>query len=159
MFGPRQDPDSDYAAVIPKFIKALLANSPIHIYGDGKQTRDFTYVENVVQANLRAASSPTAPGHAINVACGNAWSLLDLVDMLEEITQQKAQVRFCDPRPGDIKHSLASIVKARDLLGYQPVATFDQGIRETLEWYLHSGVYGLQRKPPAMHEHTGGVYR
>lgn len=159
VFGPRQDPNSDYAAVIPKFIKALLENSPIQIYGDGTQTRDFTYIDNVVQANLRAATSPTAPGQAINVACGCTRSLLDLVDMLQDITQQKAEVKFCAPRPGDIMHSLASIRKAHEILGYKPVASFDQGLRETLEWFLRTGLFGLQQMPPAMREQTGGMYR
>ncbi|MBB3047839.1 UDP-glucose 4-epimerase [Litorivivens lipolytica] len=159
VFGPRQDPNSDYAAVIPKFVKALLEKKTIQMYGDGTQTRDFTYIDNVVQANLLAAISPTAPGQAINVACGNAWSLLELVATLESITHEKTDIMFCESRPGDIKHSLAAIEKAEEILGYKPIVQFAQGIRETLDWFIQTGLPTLQTKPPVMGEHAGSVFR
>lgn len=160
VFGPRQDPNSDYAAVIPNFAKALLTNTPIQVHGDGTQTRDFTFIDNVVQANILASQSTTAPGQAINVACGGRWSLLDLIAILEEATHEKARVEFVDSRVGDIKHSEASVAKARELLGYKPEVEFRQGIRETIDWFVQSGLDGIKRKPPAVQEqHTGGVIR
>ena len=137
VFGPRQDPASEYAAVIPKFIERIQGKTPIQIFGDGCQTRDFTYVSNVVQANMAAASSPRAPGQAFNVACGYRWSLLDLVDRIQQALDQTAEVEFKDRRAGDIQHSLASISKAQELLGYLPSVDFEEGIRRTVDWFAH----------------------
>jgi len=136
VFGPRQDPSSEYSAVIPKFTAALLAGRAPTIYGDGGQTRDFTYIENVVRANLLAAEAPEeACGEAYNIACGERISLLDLVERLGRITGREIAPVHGDPRPGDIRHSLADIGKARRLLGYEPVVTLDEGLERTVAWY------------------------
>ncbi|MGC8834028.1 MAG: SDR family oxidoreductase, partial [Armatimonadota bacterium] len=134
VFGPRQDPTSQYAAVIPKFISALLSDQELHIYGDGEQTRDFTYVDNVVEANILAAEAPGAVGETLNVATGEQWSINQLVDILEEITGRKARRVYLSERPGDARHSLADISKARRLLGYKPRIGFKEGLERTVEW-------------------------
>jgi UDP-glucose 4-epimerase len=136
VFGPRQDPASEYAAVIPKFLHHIAGGEEIRIYGDGHQTRDFTYVENVVLANLLASTCPVAEGQAINVACGERRSLLELVGQLEAALQRKARSTFQAPRAGDVRHSLASIDRAQQLLGYAPAVGFDEGIRRTAAAYL-----------------------
>ena len=139
VFGPRQDPSSEYSAVIPKFTAALLAGRAPTIYGDGGQTRDFTYIENVVRANLLAAEAPEeACGEAYNVACGERISLLDLAARLGRITGREIAPVHADPRPGDIRHSLAGIDKARRLLGYEPVVGLDEGLERTVAWYRAS---------------------
>ncbi len=132
VFGPRQDPNSQYAAVIPRFITAMLSGEPPVVYGDGEQSRDFTFVENVVQANLLACTADTAPGHAVNIACGNRYSLNQMLKILEEMLGVPAQARYEAPRPGDIKHSHASIELARKALGYEPVISFEEGLRRTV---------------------------
>lgn len=140
VFGPRQDPQSEYAAVIPRFItSALDGESPV-IYGDGKQSRDFTYVENAVQATILAASVPQAAGQVINVACGERRSLLDVIEMLEELVADRIEPRFETARAGDVKHSQADIELARLLLGYEPEIGFKEGLKETVEWFrnLHA---------------------
>ncbi len=136
VFGPRQDPSSEYSAVIPKFTAALLAGRAPTIFGDGEQTRDFTYIENVVRANLLAAEAPDeACGEAYNVACGERISLLDLARRLGRITGREIPPVHGDPRPGDIRHSLADIGKARRLLGYEPRVGLDEGLERTVAWY------------------------
>ena len=137
VFGPRQDPTSQYSAVIPRFITALLENRPLTIYGDGSQSRDFTYVANVVRCNLFACAAPQAPGQVLNVACGQRFSLLELVDHLAQITGRSPQVLHAAGRPGEVPHSLAAIDLARDVLGYQPEFDFDKGLAETVKWYSH----------------------
>ena len=134
VFGPRQDPTSDYAAVIPLFINKMARGEVPHIHGDGSQSRDFTYIENVVQANLRAAEAPGVGGEVFNVACGQRYTLLDLVASLNKILGTNIQPTFGDPRPGDVKHSLADISKARELLGYEPAFTFEEGLERTAAW-------------------------
>jgi UDP-glucose 4-epimerase len=135
IFGPRQDPQSQYAAVVPRFATAMLAGRPPTIYGDGTQSRDFTYVDNAVQANLLALDAPNAVGESINVACGERYSLLDLVGALNAVLGT-AIVPHHDPRrTGDVMHSLASIEKAERLLGYRPHVTFPEGLRRTVAWY------------------------
>lgn len=135
VFGPRQDPRSEYAAVIPRFIEAALnGNQPV-IYGDGKQSRDFTYVENAVQATILAASRPQAVGRVINVACGERRSLLEVIEMLEGLLADRIEPRFEPARPGDVVHSQADIELARLLLGYEPVVGFKEGLKETVEWF------------------------
>ncbi len=143
VFGPRQDPQSEYAAVIPRFLQRILDHSAITIFGDGSQTRDFTYVANVVQANIAAANSPQAPGQVFNIACGCRWSLLELVERLEAVARRKADIEFHQRRAGDILHSLASINKARELLGYSPSVDFAEGISETVDWFIHSNANAL----------------
>lgn len=135
VFGPRQDPQSQYAAVIPKFIMASLKREPLQIYGDGQQSRDFTYVDNVVHGNILAMTAPQASGQIINVANGNRTSLLQLVSYLETLTQQRLQVDFSPARPGDVKHSQASINRAKALLGFEPLVDVEQGLQRTFAYY------------------------
>ncbi|HXF61123.1 MAG TPA: SDR family oxidoreductase [Caldilineaceae bacterium] len=134
VFGPRQDPNSPYAAVIPLFIRALAAGEPLTIHGDGTQSRDFTYIDNVVRANLLACTAPEAAGAVVNVACGERYTLLELVDRLAEILGAEPKIVHTPPRPGDVPHSLADISRARALLGYEPVVDFGEGLRRTAAW-------------------------
>jgi UDP-glucose 4-epimerase len=136
VFGPHQDPASQYAAVIPLFITRMLAGEPPVIYGDGAQSRDFTYVDNVVQANLLAADAPaTAAGHVCNIACGERMDLNELVAALNRFLGTDLQPLYEDPRPGDVKHSQADIGLARQLLGYSPIITTEEGLKLTVDWY------------------------
>jgi nucleoside-diphosphate-sugar epimerase len=133
VFGPNQLPDGAYAAAIPRFIHAALRNEPITIYGDGEQTRDFCYIDNVVDANLRAADSPKKlAGEIVNIACGRRISLNDLVKTIGDALGRSLDVRYVEPRAGDVKHSLADISRARDLLGYEPLASWESGIAPTI---------------------------
>jgi nucleoside-diphosphate-sugar epimerase len=143
VFGPRQDPTSQYAAVIPKFITAMLDGRHPVIYGDGTQSRDFTYVENVVQTNLLACHTEGVAGEVFNVACGERFTLLDLVGELEAVIGEKAEPKFTAPRPGDVKHSLAAIGKAGQRLGYDPAVCFEEGIRHTVAFF--DAAVGAQR--------------
>ena len=135
VFGPRQDPDSPYSAVIPLFITALLNGKSPVIYGDGEQSRDFTYVENVVHGNLLAAEAEGVAGKTINVANGRSTSLLQLITLLNELLGTSIEPDFQDPRPGDVKHSLADITRAQQLLGYDPPVSFDEGLRRSIQYY------------------------
>jgi len=141
VFGPRQDPTSQYAAVIPIFIRALLKGRPPTVHGDGLQSRDFTYVENVVYGNLLACKAPReAAGEVINLACGNRTTLLDLLDQLNALLGTNIAPVHVAPRPGDIKHSRAAIDKAGRLLGYEPQVGFREGLTRTVEWFrAHNG--------------------
>jgi UDP-N-acetylglucosamine/UDP-N-acetyl-alpha-D-glucosaminouronate 4-epimerase len=132
VFGPDQDPHSEYSAVIPKFITALLAKKPITVYGDGEQSRDFTYVENVVEANLLALQATAAPGNVCNIGCGERISLKALIGFLEEIIGVKAEVSYTEPKRGDVRHSLADITAARRLLGYEPKVMLKEGLTKTV---------------------------
>lgn len=136
VFGRRQDPDGAYAAVIPKFIKQLLNDEQPTINGDGKQSRDFTYIENVIEANLKAclASSEVA-GQAFNIAYGGREYLIDIYYELCKALGKDIEPIFGPDRPGDIKHSNADISKARELLGYEPEWSFERGIEAAIEWY------------------------
>jgi nucleoside-diphosphate-sugar epimerase len=138
VFGPRQDPNSQYSAVIPKFITALLRNEAPVIYGDGLQSRDFTYVTNVVMANLLACERDAAIGYVMNVACGEAYTLLDLHRDLVRLIGANIQPVFADTRPGDVKHSMASIQLAQTKLGYRKYVDWLSGLRRTVEWYRES---------------------
>jgi nucleoside-diphosphate-sugar epimerase len=134
VFGPRQDPGSEYSAVIPRFVTALRDGGRPTVFGDGEQTRDFTFVANVVQANRRACTAPApALGLAYNVACEERISLNGLLDVLGELMGKRADPLYAAARPGDIKHSLADISRARTLLGYAPEITLREGLRRTLE--------------------------
>jgi len=135
VFGPRQDPTSQYAAVIPLFITALLEGRRPVVFGDGRQSRDFTYIDNVVEANLQAASCEGGSGEAVNVACGERYSLLELLDALGGIVGRKADPEHRPPRVGDVLHSQASIEKARRLFAFQPCAGFQEGLRRTVEHF------------------------
>ena len=133
VFGPRQDPNSEYAAVIPKFIQRLKAGKPPLIFGTGKQSRDFTYIANVVQANLKALKAPQAPGHVINVANGTTYDLLYLVSVLQKILGTDIPPQFTDPRPGDVAHSLADMTQAKGLLDLRPEVGFEDGLALTVK--------------------------
>jgi nucleoside-diphosphate-sugar epimerase len=138
VFGPRQDPTSQYSAVIPKFIASLLHGEPPTIYGDGTQSRDFTYVANVVGANLLACEKEEAIGQVMNVACGERYTLLDLCHELAALTGKTLQPTFAPPRGGDVKHSMGAIERAMRLLGYRPIVDWREGLRRTVEWYVDS---------------------
>jgi len=136
VFGRRQDPEGDYAAVIPKFIRQLLAGERPTIHGDGQQTRDFTYVENVVEANLKAClAPPEASGEAFNVAFGEKQTLLEVYHDMTKALALDVEPVFGPPRPGDIRDSGADIAKARRLLGYEPDYSFARGLAEAVSWY------------------------
>jgi UDP-glucose 4-epimerase len=138
VFGPDQDPHSEYSAVIPKFISKLLAKEPIVVYGDGEQTRDFTYVDNVVEANLLAVQATKATGKVLNVGCGERISLNRLITLLEKFVGVKGKVTYGPSKPGDVRHSLADISLARRLLGYEPKIMVQEGLRRTLEAFSKS---------------------
>ncbi|MDX1947030.1 MAG: SDR family oxidoreductase [Pirellulaceae bacterium] len=132
VFGPRQDPSGPYAAVIPLFLQAILRGEGPTIYGDGRQTRDFTYVENVVAANLLAAQRPRVAGRVFNVGSGQATSLLDLLAVINRLAGTAIEPRFAPPRAGDVRDSLADISQARELLGYEPHIDLLTGLAATL---------------------------
>jgi len=135
VFGPRQDPDSPYSAVIPIFITRLLSGEPPIVHGDGHQSRDFTYVDNVVHGNLLAAEVEGVAGHVFNVANGRSTTLLELIDRLNELLGTSVKPFHEQPRPGDVRHSLADITKAHSMLGYEPQIWFDEGLRRSLGYY------------------------
>jgi UDP-glucose 4-epimerase len=133
VFGPRQDPASHYAAVIPKFITAALRREPATVYGDGEQTRDFCFIDNVVSANLLAASSPNKlSGQVVNIACGDRTSLNELWGMVCEATEFRAAPRHEAPRAGDVRDSLADVRAAKDLIGYEPKVKLSEGLARTV---------------------------
>lgn len=135
VFGPRQTPDSPYAAVIPLFIEAMLAGRSPRIHGDGTQSRDFTFVADVVQANLRAAQAKGASGNVYNVACGRRTSLLELIAHLNKLLGTHIHPIHSDPRPGDVQHSQADITRAQEDLGYQPRSSMVEGLQACLDWF------------------------
>jgi len=135
VFGPHQDPTSQYAAAIPAFVTAILKDQPPTIYGDGQQSRDFTYVDNVVQANLLAARAKHTAGEVVNIACGQAVTVNEIIDMINEIVGKSVKPTYTDPRPGDVKHSLADISLAENLIGYKPAVSFKQGLDLAIDWY------------------------
>jgi UDP-glucose 4-epimerase len=135
VFGPRQDPKSQYAAVIPKFITCYMRDEPPTVFGDGKQSRDFAYIDNVIQANLKACTAKDAPGNIFNIACGERIDLLAVLDQLAEIFGKRIEPHFDPARAGDVKHSLADIDLARTIMGYEPEVRFSEGLRRTVEWY------------------------
>jgi len=135
IFGPRQDPTNEYAAVIPIFINAIVAGQRPTVYGDGEQTRDFTYVANVVQANLKAAEAPDAGGQAYNIACGQRYSLNRLLELICKVLGSAVEPIYADPRTGDVVHSQADIALARKDLGFEPAIDFEEGLRLTIEYY------------------------
>lgn len=134
VFGPRQDPSSAYAAAIAAFASAILAGKRPTVYGDGGQTRDFTYVSNVVDANLLACETDGADGTALNIACGESISLLDLIRELNAIVGTDLEPVFAPERKGDVRHSLADIEPAREKLGYEPGVGLREGLERTVEW-------------------------
>ena len=135
IFGPKQDPNSIYSAVIPKFIDALIQGRPPIIFGDGEQSRDFTYVENVVRANLLAMSAEHLHGEAINIACGEMTSLNQLFNVLKGILGSKQAPIYEEPRKGDVRHSLADIRKGKEIINYEPTVGFEMGLKKTVEFF------------------------
>ena len=135
VFGPRQDPSSPYSGVISKFVTALLNGDQPVIYGDGEQSRDFTYVANVVDANLRAAESKEAIGEVINLGIGERVTLNQLLAELQKIIGSNLPTRYEETRPGDVRHSLADISRAVETIGYRPLVGLAEGLRRTVEWY------------------------
>jgi UDP-glucose 4-epimerase len=138
VFGARQDPKSQYAAVIPNFVTAALHGRPATIFGDGQQSRDFCYIDNVIEANLLACTAAGAPGEVMNIACGEATTLLEVIDVVADVVGKRIPPKHEAPRPGDIKHSLADIDKARRILGYTGRIKFREGIERTIAWYRKS---------------------
>ena len=135
VFGPRQSLENDYAVVIPRFIVSLLQGQSPPIYGDGQQSRDFTYVDNVVQANLLACAAPQASGRVFNIACGDSVSVLDLLRAVQQVLKKTTPPTHLPKRPGDVLKSQADISQARQVLGYEPRITFTEGLRRTAAWF------------------------
>lgn len=135
IFGPYQDPHSQYAAVVPIFITRLLKGESPRVFGDGEQSRDFTYIDNAVEANLLAINSDKADGETINVACGTQYTLNDLAENLKRLTGSDIDPTYAEPRAGDIKHSLGDISRASRLLGYSPQVSFEEGLERTVAWF------------------------
>ncbi len=146
IFGPRQAPDSPYSGVMAKFIRMMLDNDQPVIFGDGEQSRDFTYIENVVQANLKAASAPAekVSGRVFNIACGEPHTLNETYQLLAKILDYKNPPQYGPPREGDIQHSYANISAAREALGYDPQVDFVEGLRRTVDWYKENHRARLQ---------------
>jgi UDP-glucose 4-epimerase len=135
VFGPRQDPNSAYAAAIPAFVRAIMNDESPTVFGDGEQTRDFTHVDNVVHANLLAANADRLTGEVVNVACGESVTVNKVLALINEQFGKSIASNHVDVRPGDVKHSLADVSRAKELIGYEPVVTFAEGIRRAIEWY------------------------
>jgi len=134
VFGPRQNPESQYAAVIPKFIDAFLKGESPIVFGDGEQTRDFTFVDNVVYANILCSKAKKTAGEVINIATSSRISLNELISILKKITGRNIDPVYTNPREGDIKHSLADISRAKNLIGYKPIVSLEQGLIKTVQW-------------------------
>ncbi|MEW6359436.1 MAG: SDR family oxidoreductase [Planctomycetota bacterium] len=135
IFGPRQNHKSQYAIAIPSFITRILSGQQPIVYGDGKQSRDFTYVENAVHANLLALVADGVSGEAFNVGCGDRITLNRIIGIINKFLGTDIKPHYSDPRPGDVRRSQADIEKARKMLGYEPKVTFEDGLRRTIEWY------------------------
>lgn len=135
VFGPAQDPDSEYSAVIPKFTTRLRRHQPLVVYGDGEQSRDFTYIDNVVDANYLALQAPQAAGAVINIGCGARITLNQLIGLLEEILQVRAVIDYQPARLGDVRDSLADITRAQDVLAYRPQVGVKAGLQKTAEFF------------------------
>ena len=134
VFGPGQDPDGEYAAVVPKFIELMLDGERPVIYGDGEQSRDFTYIDNVTQANVLAAEGD-ATGVAVNVGCGDRITITELVERINDVLGTDIEPIYDDPRPGDVRHSMADLEHVRQQLGYDPEIGFQEGLERTVEWF------------------------
>jgi nucleoside-diphosphate-sugar epimerase len=135
VFGPRQDPASQYAAVVPRFIELVLKNKPLEIHGDGLQSRDFSYIDNVVSANIIASKSKKGAGEVFNIACGERYTILDIADTISNVLNKKVKYNHKPTRKGDVKHTLADISKAKRLLGYKPIIKFEEGMLKTIEYF------------------------
>jgi len=136
VFGPRQDPTSQYAAAIPLFVSALMRNQSPRIFDDGQQSRGFTYIENVLSANWLAANAKETHGEAVNISTSNAVTVNTVVNTIRKLLgKENIKPVYAPPRPGDIKHSLADVKRAKELIGYEPLVTFEQGIAKAIDWY------------------------
>ena len=135
IFGPRQDPDSPYSGVLSRFSTAFLDSTPPVVFGDGEQTRDFTYVDNAVQANILACEAPSASGRTFNIGTGQAISLNQVLQMLQKTSGKTLETKYEPPREGDIRDSLADIRLAKEFLGYEPTVLFEEGLERTFSWY------------------------
>jgi len=135
VFGPKQDPHSQYALVVPLFIHAALRREPLVVHGDGEQSRDFTYIDNVVHANLQAFTAPDAGGEVFNIACNERHSVMRIVHTIEQFVGHALTIQHTPPRPGDVRHTQASIEKTVRLLGYHPTIGFDEGMRRTFDYF------------------------
>jgi len=135
VFGPYQDPASQYAAAIPAFVTAILKDESPIIYGDGEQSRDFTYVDNVVEANLLAVRAKRTQGEVVNIACGQAVTVNEIIDMINNLLGKNVKPTYTSPRPGDVKYSLADITAAKNLIGFEPVVQFKDGLQKAIDWY------------------------
>ena len=135
VFGPQQDPTSQYAAAIPAFVTAILKDEPPTVFGDGEQSRDFTYIDNVVEANLLAARAKETKGEVINIACGQAVTVNEIIGMINDLLGKKIKPVYTDPRPGDVKHSLADITAAQKLINFKPTVPFRKGLQLAIDWY------------------------
>jgi UDP-glucose 4-epimerase len=144
VFGPRQDPHSEYSAVIPLFVVAMLAGRQPTIFGDGLQSRDFTYIDNIVRGNLAAAEAAGAAGKSINVACGRQATLLDLIASINRVLGTAIEPVFAPARAGDVRESLADISLARELLAYEPEVDFDEGLRRSIDYYRSLGASAVR---------------
>jgi UDP-N-acetylglucosamine/UDP-N-acetyl-alpha-D-glucosaminouronate 4-epimerase len=148
VFGERQDPLSGYAAVIPRFIRLMLDGTRPTIFGDGETSRDFTHVQNIVEANLAAADEPAAAGRVMNVAVGSSHTLNELAATLRDLLGIDLEPQYGDPRPGDVPESLADISLARELIGYEPTVGFEEGLRRTIDWIADGRVAGASPPTP-----------
>jgi nucleoside-diphosphate-sugar epimerase len=135
IFGPYQDPTSQYAAAIPAFVTAILKDEPPTVYGDGEQSRDFTYVDNVVEANLLAARAKQTKGEVVNIACGKRITINTVIELVNELLGKDVKPAYEDLRPGDVKHSLADLSLAEKVIGYRPVVDFRAGLEKSIKWY------------------------
>lgn len=135
VFGPRQSLENQYAVVIPKFITCMLKDENPPVHGDGKQTRDFTYIENVVQANIKAAIAPGVKCEVLNIARGKGYSVLDIVKYINKLLKKDIKPAFTPPRPGDVKHTLADITKAKKTIGFDPKIGFEEGLERTIRYF------------------------
>ena len=145
VFGPKQSPESKYAAVVPLFMRAALRGEPIIIHGDGEQSRDFTYIDNVVQANLLSLTTPGVGGEVFNIACNSRHSVLEIARTVEKLLGRPVTIEHTPPRSGDVRHTQASIEKAERLLHYHPTVGFEEGMRRTFDALRAS----LERTPTA----------
>jgi UDP-glucose 4-epimerase len=136
VFGPRQHPETRYAAVIPEFMQSIVQCEPLEVHGDGKQSRDFTYIDNVVAANLLAAETPNVSGEVFNVACGNSYSLFEVVRHFEEIVGRSLEYRYKPARRGDVRKTWADISRSKERLRFEPRINFPEGLRLTWEWFI-----------------------
>ncbi len=138
VFGPYQDPAGQYAAAIPAFVTAILNDTPPTVYGDGEQSRDFTYIDNVVNANLLAARAPATRGEVVNIACGCKVTVNEIIKFINEIFGKNIGPIYVPARPGDVKHSLADIRLAEEIIGYKSVVPFREGLEKAIGWYRHN---------------------